>query len=396
MLKCRKIKFKTSKSNINRLFDCNHESAKVWNDCLVHARNYSKENGKSINRTQLQKATKQNYNLHSQSIQAVAHKYLHARKAAYEAIQKGYKNKYPYRKKRHFNTKWAKDGFVIDNNGKIELRMGNRDGKRQLPIVLKIDSKKIPVGKVKELEIIWENGLKLCMAYDDEQEPVENTNVNIASIDMGEIHSIASVAESGKGLIITGRKARTVKRLRNKKIAELQKKMSKCKKGSRKWKKYNQAKKRILDKSDKQLKDVAHKTTRQFVNWCVENEVKTVVVGDVEGVQRNTSKRKKQKVRSKLINQKLSQWQFGLILSYLTYKLLAVGIDLKKTDESYTSQQCPCCGRRKKTSTRNYSCKCGYREHRDIHGAKNILSKYKYGEIRDPIPIKDRKYLRIA
>ena len=97
-----------------------------------------------------------------------------------------------------------------------------------------------------------------------------------------------------------------------------------------------------------------------------------------------------------MTNQKLSQWQFGLILAYLTYKLLAVGISLEKIDESYTSQQCPCCGRRKKTSTRNYSCKCGYREHRDIHGAKNILSKYKYGEIRDPIPIQGTKYLRIA
>jgi putative transposase len=396
ILKCKKIKFRASKSDINSLFDCNRESAKVWNDCLVHARNYRKENGKIINRTQLQQATKRNYKLHSQSIQAVTHKYLFARDAAYKATQKGYKNKYPHRKKKHFNTKWAKDGFRIQNDGKIALSMGISDEKRQLPIVLKIDSKKIPKGNVKELEIIWEKGLKLCMAYDDGQEPMENKNTNIASVDMGEIHSIASVVESGHGLIITGRKMRSVKRLRNKKITELQKKMSKCKKGSRKWKKYNQAKRIILGKSDRQLKDAVHKTTRQFVNWCVENEVKAVVVGDVEGVQRNTSKRKKQKVRSRLTNQKLSQWQFGLILSYLTYKLLAVGISLEKIDESYTSQQCPCCGRRKKTSTRNYSCKCGYREHRDIHGAKNILSKYKYGEMRDPIPIQGTKYLRIA
>jgi putative transposase len=326
----------------------------------------------------------------------VTHKYIFARDAAYKATQKGYKNKYPYRKKKHFNTKWAKDGFRIQDDGKIALSMGISGGKRQLPILLKIDSGKIPEGRVKELEVIWEKGLKLCIAYDDGKEPMENQDTSIASIDMGEIHSIASVVETGHGLVITGRKMRSIKRLRNKKVAELQKKMSKCKKGSRKWKKYNRAKRRILDKSDRQLRDAVHKTTRQFVNWCVKNEVKTVVVGDVEGVQRNTSKRKKQKVRSKLTNQKLSQWQFGLILSYLMYKLFAVGISLEKIDESYTSQQCPCCGRRKKTSTRNYSCKCGYREHRDIHGAKNILSKYKYGEIRDPIPIQDTKYLRVA
>ncbi|WP_427846291.1 hypothetical protein [Desulfosporosinus acididurans] len=30
-------------------------------------------------------------------------------------------------------------------------------------------------------------------------------------------------------------------------------------------------------------------------------------------------------------------------------------------------------------SSGNYRCTCRYREHRDIHGAKNILSNYKYG-----------------
>lgn len=396
MLRCVKIKFRASKSDISRLFGCNGESARVWNDCLEHAKSYRKENGKMISRTELQKATKQNYNLHSQSIQAVVHKYIFARDAAYKAIQKGYKNKYPYRKKGHFNTKWAKDGFKIQDNGKIALSMGVYGGKRQLPIMLKIDLKKVPEGRVKELEVIWEKGLKLCITYDDGKEPIENRNTNIASVDMGEIHSIASVTEEGNGLVITGRKMRSIKRLRNKKIAELQKKMSKCKKGSRKWKKYNRAKQDILAKTNRQLKDAAHKTTRQFVNWCVENEIKNVVVGDVEGVQRNTSSRKKQRIRSKQTNQKLSQWQFGLILCYLRYKLLAEGITLEKIDESYTSQQCPCCGRRQKTSTRNYSCKCGYREHRDIHGAKNILSKYKYGDIKDPVPIKAIKYLRVA
>jgi hypothetical protein len=34
---------------------------------------------------------------------------------------------------------------------------------------------------------------------------------------------------------------------------------------------------------------------------------------------------------------------------------------------------CPVCGRRKKTSTRNYVCKCGYKEHRDIHGSKKYI-----------------------
>lgn len=41
----------------------------------------------------------------------------------------------------------------------------------------------------------------------------------------------------------------SIKRLRNKKLAQLQRKMSKCKKGSNQWKKYHRAKQFIMSKS---------------------------------------------------------------------------------------------------------------------------------------------------
>ena len=69
-------------------------------------------------------------------------------------------------------------------------------------------------------------------------------------------------------------------------------------------------------------------------------------------------------------NQKLSNWSFGKLYSLLEYKLKAKGIEIEKVDESYTSQTCPVCGKRKKSNNRNYRCKCGYKEHRDIHGAE--------------------------
>ncbi|WP_338012239.1 transposase [Paenibacillus beijingensis] len=166
---------------------------------------------------------------------------------------------------------------------------------------------------------------------------------------------------------------------------------SKCKKGSRQWKKYNRAMKYILSKSYRQLSDAIHKTTRNFVQWCTENEVKEVVVGQVEGVQRNTKKK-----RRKVVNQKLSNWRFGQILKLLAYKLEEHGTQIHRIDESFTSQQCPCCGRRKKTSTRVYICTCGYTEHRDVHGSKGILSKHLHGDIRYLGKTKKIKYLRIA
>ncbi len=77
--------------------------------------------------------------------------------------------------------------------------------------------------------------------------------------------------------------------------------MNRCKKGSKQWKKYNRAKKYVLSKSEAQLKDALHKTTKQFVDWCLEHEVSHVVIGDVEGVQRNTKKKRKKKNQSKVI-----------------------------------------------------------------------------------------------
>ena len=210
-------------------------------------------------------------------------------------------------------------------------------------------------------------------------------------VDLGEIHSIAGTTTENQSIIITGRKLRAINQLRNKKLAEIQRLMSKCKKGSRQWKKYNKAKQYILSKADAQLKDALHKSTHNFVAWCLENQVKTVVIGEVEGVQRNTKKKK-----SKIVNQKLSNWSFGKIEQYLEYKLAVYCINIKKQEESYTSQQCPCCGKRKKTSTRNYKCTCGYHEHRDIHGSKNILSKYLYGDIRYLGATKEIRYLRVA
>jgi IS605 OrfB family transposase len=95
--------------------------------------------------------------------------------------------------------------------------------------------------------------------------------------------------------------------------------------GSHQWKKYNKAKQYILSKTKAQSTDALHKISRKFVNWCIEQRIKHVVVGDVEGVQRNTKKK-----RRKTVNEKLSQWQFGQLLKYLEYKLQAKGITLEK------------------------------------------------------------------
>ena len=395
MIRCLKTSFYASQETVNRLFECNRVSAEVWNECLKLSKEIHLKTGKWVTKSELQKGTKGLFPIHSQSVQAVCHKYLFARQSAHAARKKGLNNKYPYKQKKNFNTKWANNGFKVFPNGKIQLSVGNFEGKRQNPLIVWV--KKLPHGQIKEIELIYDRELMLSIAFEDGQAEKENQFTNRAAIDVGEIHTIAAVAETGENLIITGRKLRSIHRLRNKKVGELQRKMSRCKKHSKQWKKYNRAKQYVLSKSARQLQDGLHKTAKKFTEWCLENEVKEVAFGDVDGVQRNTSRRKKKKVRRRTTNQKLSNWSFGKVYDYLAYKLKAEGIKIKKHDESFTTQQCPCCARRKKVASRMYICRCGYNQHRDIHGAANFFTKTFYGEIkRLDFPLKKTKYLRLA
>jgi putative transposase len=400
MIRVHKTTFCTSKADLERLFACNRVSAGVWNDCLEIARAYHQQHGKWIGKSDLQKATKGKYPIHSQSVQAVCHKYLWARDNAKSAKSQGYvHHRYPYRQKKHFSTKWAAQGFILHENGRIELSLGVHQGKRQKPVVVHIS--RVPIGRVKEIECVYDQGLQLAITYDDGVADQPASGNQLAAVDPGEIHAIAAVTEDGHALIITGRKLRSIKRLRNKKIKELYRLMSGCKKGSRQWKKYRRALTFVLSRSERQIRDVLHKTTRAFVEWCLEHKVKEVAVGDVEGIQRGRSARKRRKngkrVRSRKHNQRMSQWTFGKQYEYLNYKLKAKGIAITKQNEHGTTQTCPVCNRKRKPSGRVYRCLCGYTRHRDVHGGCGILSRRLYGDIRMVVPvIIDQKYLRTA
>jgi putative transposase len=81
-----------------------------------------------------------------------------------------------------------------------------------------------------------------------------------------------------------------------------------------------------------------------------------VYIGNVEGVERHTRKKKR---ASRKQAQKLSNWSFGKTRNDLAYQLAQHGIRLNEVDESYTSQTCPVCRKRKKVSGRMFACSCG-------------------------------------
>jgi putative transposase len=141
------------------------------------------------------------------------------------------------------------------------------------------------------------------------------------------------------------------------------------------------------------LRDATHKNTKKFIDWCIEQSVHTLYIGDV----RNVSKKSKQKRKvGKGNRQKLSNWNVGQQVKYLEYKTDAKGIKVVLRNEAFTTQTCPVCMRLKKPHGRHYQCACGYKEHRDVHSAGNILTDALYGTFKPIAKSKEPMYLRAA
>ncbi|WP_459500232.1 RNA-guided endonuclease InsQ/TnpB family protein [Bacillus sp. C1] len=226
-------------------------------------------------------------------------------------------------------------------------------------------------------EIVWRNGSYwFCYSVEVPEKDLSKQEKKIAGGDLGEIHAV-TVATEDQALLISERAMRSISQFRAKALADLNKKMSRCKKGSRQWKKYKTARNRIRQKSKNQLEYLEHKTTKEVVAFLEQEKVTHFVIGNVSGIEKNTKKKEKQKQKTtKKKRQQLSFWNQGKIKQKLTYKSQLKGMEVEETEESYTSQNCPFCGGRHKAKGRNFTCPVHKTEiHRDVNGAQNIAHK---------------------
>jgi putative transposase len=72
-------------------------------------------------------------------------------------------------------------------------------------------------------------------------------------------------------------------------------------------------------------------------------------------------------------NQRLSQWEYGKDIGYLTHKSERASIMCFTGSERGTSSRCPVCGHHQKPKGRVWKCRsCGFTGHRDVVGAVNM------------------------
>ena len=133
---------------------------------------------------------------------------------------------------------------------------------------------------------------------------------------------------------------------------------------------------RLYEKKRNAVLDYLHKVTRQAVNYCAEHDIRTVVMGDISGIRKDTD-------LGRRTNQKLHSLPYGKIYTMLEYKLAMAGIRLIKQKEAWSSQ----CSPVSPEVSREYAKKAN-RRHRGLYkdggcvwnadavGAFNILRKY--------------------
>jgi len=387
-----------NKSDYQYLMQCNKYSATIWNSCVNADIESRKVNNKSLTRSELQFLMKKSVpHILANSINIVILKYVTARDAMFCSIKAKHDNsskvKLPYKEKNFYNTGWTYQNIRTykDNNyltlAKPVLPDEQGINRKQKP--LKCHMKFIP-DNIVEIELIYRNGLKLAIKTKKENDNVLIQSNNEASIDLGEIHSITSIDNNENAIIITGRKLREIKQLRNKHLGKLKSRRSKCTKGSRQYKRYSRAIKRLVYKTNNKILDIVHKITKLYLDYCLKNNIGKIYYGDLDSCTRNT---KKEKRGGNKVHQKLTQWNYGQIILQLTNKLSRYNIELVKVKEYYTSKKCPKCGTHNTPKGRNYICECGYVMHRDINGAINILNDNSQFKIHK---YKSLKYLQIA
>jgi len=346
------------------------EAGRCWTE-MLHAHLESR-GGKWLSSNDLARQFKRRYALHSQSIQALAMK-LDANVKTTRSLRKTNPNiRYPYKDKNFQTVTWRPSAIRVKDR---LIRLSN--GQNNSPLVRRLPPE-YQDANIRMVELIWRaDHYELCITIDTGQvNPPPCPTSSAAGMDLGEVNIAAVVTESGKALVVSGRALRSVKRLRNKRLAAYQSRIERCKTGSKLHKKLSRSKAKATARFTRQQRDILHKASRQVVEFCKDNETGKLAVGDVRQIQDGVNLGAKN-------NQKISQWPHGQFLGYVRYKTREHGISVEQIPEDYSTRTCSVCGDVLPHAPRgrNFTCPgCGSMVNRDANGAANICSRAKFGK----------------
>ena len=295
-------------------------------------------------------------------------------------------------------------GFVRLNGNKLVLPFSNSFKKSHPSVEITIP----PVlqnKKIKEIRIMPKAKARFFeIQYIYEAECVQrslNTN-NALALDLGVNNLVTAVSSTGKTFIIDGRRLKSINQWFNKENARLQSIKDKQHFGKRTT---NRQKAIARDRNNK-VNDYMNKTARRIINYCIANDIGTLVAGYNETFQRSSRIGRQN-------NQNFVNIPYGQLRGKLEYLCELNGIVFVKQEESYTSKasfwdkddipvynadnpkEYPFSGRRVHRGL--YKTASGKTLNADVNGALNIMRKssvvdlnilYGRGEVDTPVRIR--------
>ncbi len=156
--------------------------------------------------------------------------------------------------------------------------------------------------------------------------PADRESRRICSIDLGVNNFVTMTNNIGQQpIIINGRGVKSINQFYNKKKAALQSDLKK-----RNGKNWSRRLDELTFKRNMRVKNFMHNASRSVVNWCIQNDIDTLIIGYNKEWKQECS-------MSKVTSQKFNYLPYESFLFQLEYKCQDAGIKLIKTEESYTS-----------------------------------------------------------
>ncbi len=162
----------------------------------------------------------------------------------------------------------------------------------------------------------------------------------------------------------------------NNKIDTVQSRRDHCKKAknqrpSRRWRRYNAAKRKMERKRSNQIQDFQHKLSKKLVE---NTQATTIVVGDLAVKQMPQSRQATPGLNRSTQN----TGYLSRFIGFLTYKAERIGKRVIKVGEQYTTRTCCGCGAMHDMPLwkRVMECECGVTMDRDRNSAVNIMVRF--------------------
>jgi putative transposase len=321
------------------------EAARLWSWLVERHATCRQRGDRWPSKADLQKEVKGLFpGLHSQSVQQTVGDFCEAIASAEVLRKKGEPFEYPHRKTTYRQVIFTNQGAKL-RDGCLILPCGQA-GKLSVRIPRGI----ILPGRMMEVRLNYGEVEIVCEVQDEIRVPGPTIGVDLG------VNTVIAATDGEKAILISGREIKATIQFRNKQLAKITAQQAKKTKGSRRHKRLQRTKHRMLRHARNKVRDLCHKATSKVADTFP--NAKAYV-----GAPFNDACRKMSPKQAQIVSSACNR----VLINQLNYKLAAA----IEVEEHFSSQTCPVCGKRSK-HRRLYRCRCGFEAPRDIVGCSNI------------------------